>query len=289
MAVPTPNEFTYSVYRFDHALQNPKLVVEKLRGCCGQMDIQARDAKLWIPHNGRHSVEIRDPDGKELSKFGKGGKVKAEDFGGCCERKNMRVLANGDVLVAESGPPLCIKRFSASGKLLGVVALVNEKSECVRVTVEASPDEVAFTSWTPSPVPSAFSRRRGEASSLSLMSRRAPRGLHRLGAQVLALLLSAAGVCGKPPEKPEPALLVVMDPLAKELACACVQGFGRRDYRKLAAKLEATLKQRVSIEFSDDLAETLATTRPPKPPPTTNAAAKSPVRCFTSCPKRDAG
>jgi hypothetical protein len=144
MAVPTPSEFTFRVYRFDHALQNPKLVVEKLRGCCGQMDIQARDGKLWIPHNGRHTVEMRDRDGKELSKFGKAGKVKAEEFGGCCEPKNMRVLANGDVLVAESGPPLCIKRFSASGKFLGVVALVNEDSECVRVTVEMSPDGSSF-------------------------------------------------------------------------------------------------------------------------------------------------
>ena len=144
MAVPTPNAFTYQVYRFDHALQNPKLVVEKLRGCCGQMDIQARDAKLWIPHNGRHAVEARDRDGKELSKFGQGGKVKAEDFGGCCEPKNMRALANGDILVAESGPPLCIKRFSASGKFLGVVALVDGKSECLRVTVEASPDGSSY-------------------------------------------------------------------------------------------------------------------------------------------------
>ena len=144
MAVPTPNEFTYRVYRFDHALQNPTLVVEKLRGCCGQMDIQARDTKLWIPHNGRHSVEMRDRDGKELAKFGKGGKVKAEDFGGCCEPKNMRALANGDVLVAESGPPTCIKRFSASGKFLGVVAIVNQKSDCVRVTVDMSPDGTSF-------------------------------------------------------------------------------------------------------------------------------------------------
>jgi outer membrane protein assembly factor BamB/ABC-type phosphate/phosphonate transport system substrate-binding protein len=49
-----------------------------------------------------------------------------------------------------------------------------------------------------------------------------------------------------------------MDPLAKELACACVKGFGQRDYRKLAARLEKALGQRVTIDFSDDLAETLA-------------------------------
>jgi hypothetical protein len=141
VAVPAPSDFTYRVYRFDRELQHPKLVVEKLRGCCGQMDIQARDGKLWIPHNARHSVEAHDRDGKELSKFGISGKVKACDFGGCCEPKNMRVLANGDILAAESGPPTCIKRFSASGEFKEVVAVANNtKGDCVRVTVEMSPD-----------------------------------------------------------------------------------------------------------------------------------------------------
>ena len=74
-------------------------------------------------------------------------------------------------------------------------------------------------------------------------------------AVVAALLLGMTGAIGKPPE---PVLLVVMDPLAKELACACVKGYGQRDYRKLAARLETALKQRVSIEFSDDLAESMA-------------------------------
>ncbi len=140
MAVPAPNDFTFRVYRFDHALQNPKLVVEKLRGCCGQMDIQAHDGKLVIPHNARHQVETRDRDGKQLAKFGKSGRVKAQDFGGCCEPKNLRILANGEILAAESGPPTCIKRFSPAGKFLGVVAVADSKGDCVRVTVEASPD-----------------------------------------------------------------------------------------------------------------------------------------------------
>jgi hypothetical protein len=141
MAVPAPSDFSYRVYRFDHALQNPKLVVEKLRGCCGQMDIQAHDGKLWIPHNARHTVESLDRDGKALSKFGKAGRVKATDFGGCCEPKNLRVLPNGDILAAESGPPTCIKRFSPSGQFKEVVAVVNNsKGDCVRVTVEISPD-----------------------------------------------------------------------------------------------------------------------------------------------------
>src|SRR6266850_6844637 len=125
MAVLAPSDFTFRVYRFDHALQNPKLVVEKLRGCCGQMDVQSHDGNIWIPHNARHSVESRDRDGNELSKFGTTGRVKATDFGGCCEPKNLRVLPNGDILAAESGPPTCIKRFSASGKFKEVVAVAN--------------------------------------------------------------------------------------------------------------------------------------------------------------------
>jgi hypothetical protein len=52
----------------------------------------------------------------------------------------MRVLASGDILVAESGPPTCIKRFSKDGKLKEVVAVLETRGECVRVTVEASPD-----------------------------------------------------------------------------------------------------------------------------------------------------
>jgi hypothetical protein len=141
MAVPSPSEFTYRVYRYNHGLAEPKLVVDKLHGCCGQMDIQSYDGKLWIPHNARHTVESHDRDGKELTKFGKAGKVKASDFGGCCEPKNLRVLADGDILAAESGPPTCIKRFSADGKFKEVIAVVDgAKGDCVRVTVERSAD-----------------------------------------------------------------------------------------------------------------------------------------------------
>lgn len=140
MVCPSPNDFSFRVYRFDQSLANPKLVVEKLRGCCGQMDIQAYAGKLWIPHNARHLVECYDRDGKLLSKFGKSGKVKPSDFGGCCEPKNMRFLPNGDILAAESGPPTCIKRFTASGKFLGVVAVAKTDGNCVRVTVEVSAD-----------------------------------------------------------------------------------------------------------------------------------------------------
>ena len=83
-------------------------------------------------------------------------------------------------------------------------------------------------------------------------------GFH-VGVTVLAFWLGAGGVFGKPPEsRPKPIMLVVMDPLAKELACACVKGYGQRDYRKLAGRLEKSIKQAVRVEFSDDLVESSA-------------------------------
>ena len=144
MACPAPDDFTYRVYRLDHNLANPKLVVEKLRGCCGQMDIQAVDDKLWIPHNARHRVECRDRDGKEVSQFGKAGRVKPDQFGGCCEPKNLRFTSGGEILAAESGPPTCIKKFSKDGKFLGVVAVLESDGNCVRVSVDVSPDGKQF-------------------------------------------------------------------------------------------------------------------------------------------------
>ena len=83
-----------------------------------------------------------------------------------------------------------------------------------------------------------------------------------LGAVALMLSLGLGCASTESPKSPqqsraEPMVLVVMDPLAKELACACVEGFGQRDYRKLAVYLKAGLGREVVIEFSDDLGETL--------------------------------
>lgn len=140
LACPSTKDFTYVVYRVDKAFGNPKQVVDKLSGCCSQMDIQARDGKLWVANNGRHRVQVHDRDGKLLSSLGKQDRKAADGFGGCCEPKNLRLLAGGDILTAESGPPVAIKRFTADGKFLGVVAVPTYSTDCVRSTVEVSPD-----------------------------------------------------------------------------------------------------------------------------------------------------
>jgi hypothetical protein len=144
VACPSPNDFSFAVYRLDLQLANPKLLVDKLRGCCGQMDIQAHGDKLWIAHNARHRVDCLDRDGKKISQFGKAGKVKPDQFGGCCEPKNLRFTATGEILAAESGPPTCIKKFSRDGKFLGVVAVLKSDGSCVRVSVDVSPDGKRF-------------------------------------------------------------------------------------------------------------------------------------------------
>jgi outer membrane protein assembly factor BamB len=82
----------------------------------------------------------------------------------------------------------------------------------------------------------------------------------RFAALALSLLVSASLLAR--PTKDDSILLIVTDPLARELACACVKGYGQRDYRKLAARLEAAVKQRVEIDFSDDVAETLKAVAP---------------------------
>src|SRR4051812_12600847 len=80
---------------------------------------------------------------------------------------------------------------------------------------------------------------------------------------IVAFLLGVGLAMGKPPANgPQPIVLIVMDPLAKEMACACVKGYGQRDYRKLAVRLERACKQRISIEFSDDLSESMRLTSP---------------------------
>ena len=140
---PSPSDFTFRVYRFDHDLKQAKLVVEGLRGCCGQMDLQAGEDRIWIPHNARHRVECRDRGGKEIGAFGKHDRQAADGFGGCCEPKNLRVVGK-EVFTAESGPPVAIKRFSQDGKFLGVVAVPSFPTSCVRVTVDVSPDH---TRW----------------------------------------------------------------------------------------------------------------------------------------------
>lgn len=78
-------------------------------------------------------------------------------------------------------------------------------------------------------------------------------------AALLALLLNSAADT-RAAEKPatavddaRPLVMVVMDPLAKELSCPCVKGYAQREYPRLAEFLAAKLGRKVEIVFSESL------------------------------------
>lgn len=140
--------YSYNAWRTSHALGDAKLIVKGLRGCCGQMDCQTFGGDLWIPMNTQHKVCRYDRDGKELSSFGQEGRDIAEAFGGCCEPKNMRFDEKGFAYCAESGPPVCVKRFTQDGQFQDVVCFPVYATGCVRVSVDLWEDKVFLLSPT---------------------------------------------------------------------------------------------------------------------------------------------
>ena len=140
VARPMVKSWGYAVWRTNRQFTEPKRIIKGLRGCCGQMDIQAKDGEVWVAHNARHRVERYDRDGKKLFSFGKRDRKEAKGFGGCCEPKNLRFGAEGEVYTSESGPPVAIKRFTVEGDFLGVVGVPEYKTGCVRATVDVSRD-----------------------------------------------------------------------------------------------------------------------------------------------------
>jgi sugar lactone lactonase YvrE len=127
-------------------LQEAKLIVKGLRGCCGQMDCQTDGDHLWIPMNTQHKVCQYDRDGELINSFGKQGREAADAFGGCCEPKNMRFGSDGYVYCAESGPPVCVKRFTTDGQFQDVVCLPLYETGCVRVSVDMWEDDLFLLS-----------------------------------------------------------------------------------------------------------------------------------------------
>lgn len=140
ISCPASEGYGFAVYRMDRDLANPKKIIENLRGCCGQMDVQTKDGEVWVPENARHRVTRYDRDGKQLSSWGLRSRSKIEGFGGCCEPKNIRFGSDGSVYTSESGSPERVKRFTPEGKFVEVVAAPKFNGGCVRVTVAVSAD-----------------------------------------------------------------------------------------------------------------------------------------------------
>lgn len=130
--------YGFAVWRMDRELQNPKQVMKGLRGCCGQMDIQAVGDELIVAQNCEHNVGRYSRDGKKLGTFGKRGRESEPDcFGGCCNPMNVRAIG-GKVYTAESEG--IVRAFSADGKPEGLVGAVKISGGCKNVAVAATPD-----------------------------------------------------------------------------------------------------------------------------------------------------
>lgn len=131
--------YGYAVWRMGHDFKDAKLVIPSLRGCCGQMDVQARGDELFVAENCSHAVGRYDRDGKKLGTFGKkGAETDPECFGGCCNPMNVRVTGDGSVYTAESEGH--VKLFNSKGEFAGCVGTAKLQGGCKNVALAVSPD-----------------------------------------------------------------------------------------------------------------------------------------------------
>jgi hypothetical protein len=129
----------YSVWRYTRALTEPKQVLTRMSGCCGQFDVQAVGGELVVAENTRHRVARYDRDGKLLGTFGRKGRDDETGcFGSCCNPMNVRGAAGNLFLCAESEGQ--IKGFTRDGKPAGLIATLGLPAGCKHVAVAASPD-----------------------------------------------------------------------------------------------------------------------------------------------------
>lgn len=76
-----------------------------------------------------------------------------------------------------------------------------------------------------------------------------------MAALALPLLPAAANAADKPAANA--LTLVVLDPLAAELACSCVKGYAQRDYEKFGTYLAGKIGRPVAVHFAESLAGAL--------------------------------
>jgi sugar lactone lactonase YvrE len=139
VACPASQGYGYDVWRTDHDFKNGKKVVTSLRGCCGQMDIQAHGDTLYVAENSRMRVVRFDRDGNKLGAWGKGDRNSVEGFGSCCNPMNVRLGPDGEVYTSEASVGR-VKRFSVEGEFLGLVGNVTIVPGCKHVPIGVSSD-----------------------------------------------------------------------------------------------------------------------------------------------------
>ncbi|MBL8874142.1 MAG: hypothetical protein JNK90_30490, partial [Planctomycetaceae bacterium] len=82
--------YGYDIYRVSKELDEPRVVVKNVSGCCGQMDIQAKGKQLYVAENTKFRVGVYNQKGKLTSKFGSQDRTGKTGFGSCCNPMNIR-------------------------------------------------------------------------------------------------------------------------------------------------------------------------------------------------------
>lgn len=135
VACPQPEGYGYAIYRVNYDLEEGKKIFDGLRGCCGQLDIQANGDNVYVAENSRKRVLKLDRDGNEVSEISPQGRGDLESFGSCCNPMNIRFDTKGILYTAEASVGR-IKSYTTDGEVQGVVVdKVNIVPGCKHVAI----------------------------------------------------------------------------------------------------------------------------------------------------------
>ena len=131
--------YGYCVWAIDDDLEEGEEIVGDLRGCCGQMDVQANANGVYVAENARDRVVCYDHEGEEITHWGHSAREGVRGFGSCCNPMNVAFGPNSTVYTAESGTGR-IKQYTHDGELLQVVGAADLVPGCKKVSIGVSSD-----------------------------------------------------------------------------------------------------------------------------------------------------
>jgi hypothetical protein len=128
----------FDVWRTDLDFEQGRKIGESLRGCCGQMDVQANDNGVYVAENTKHRVSCYTREGKSVLDFGSRERGSDAGFEGCCNPMNVAFGPGRSVYTAEAGSGR-VKRFAADGTFMELVGAVELVPGCKKVSIAVSP------------------------------------------------------------------------------------------------------------------------------------------------------
>ena len=131
--------YTFDVWKLNAELSAGKILVSELRGCCGQMDVQACASGIYVAENSRHRVAKFSSDGEQVTTWGKRDRTGVDGFTSCCNPMNVCFNRAGEVFTAESNTGR-IKRYTADGEFVAYIGDVKLVPGCKNVSIAVSPD-----------------------------------------------------------------------------------------------------------------------------------------------------